>query len=83
MARKTVKLVELVDQVNAMLGYLASDESRPVALREESATALTVLLESVLMDADAYAGFSEHPSTAVLASPCPHRGRHYSTRKLV
>ena len=34
MARKTVKLVELVDQVNAMLKYVAEDETRPVELRE-------------------------------------------------
>lgn len=82
MARKTVKLVELVDQVNAMLRYVAEDETRPVELREEGATALTVLLETVLMDADAYAGFSV-PESLQGERPTPNRGRFYSTRKLV
>lgn len=49
--RKTIHLEDLVDRVNRMLKESPSSDTKG---RE----ALSVLVESVLMDADAYAGFS-------------------------
>lgn len=53
--RKTISLEELTDRVNKML---ADSDDDLVEGRE----ALGVLLETVLLEADAYAGFSYLPS---------------------
>lgn len=81
MARKTVNLTNLTARVNAMLAHLGTDESRPVELREEGATALCVMLEHELMEADQYRGFRVLDSL-VDERPTPCRGRAYYTSNL-
>jgi hypothetical protein len=48
--RKTVKVAELVDTVNAMLANSTDDQA-------QGREALAVLIERALFDADAYKGF--------------------------